>query len=356
MLRNGQGGRRRAKVLAAAITALVVAGLVLPTSAWAAQSDDDSDTVTWSVQPAGETGADGRAWAELTLDPGEKTTDYLVVTNHSSRDVTFRLSAADGYFTGTGRFNMLPMDRQSVDAGTWIDVQPSVRVAHGGEAVVPFTIDVPQNATPGDHLAGVAAGILSDADSGEVGVESRVGFRVMTRVMGELVPQIETDVSAVFVGSINPFLPGEIHVRYDIQNTGNVRLGAAPEVTVAGPLGILPRTVVADPIAEIAPGEHRTSSVTVPSQWPFFVSTIRLATSTSSVSDAAPIDATPSSVSTVAIAAMPWSQLAVLLFAALLMVVWRRSRRRQMAEVERRIDQARAEGRSSASVAPGTES
>ena len=56
---------------------------------------------------------------------------------------------------------MLTSDRESTDAGTWIRIQDSIDVASGADVVVPFTITVPDDATPGDHLAGVAAAIRS---------------------------------------------------------------------------------------------------------------------------------------------------------------------------------------------------
>ncbi len=129
---------------------------------------------------------------ELELDPGASVDEHLAVRNLSDRDVTFALTAADGYFTPTGRFNMLPGDKQSVAAGIWISMDKTVTVAAGGTAVVPFTVTVPDNATPGDHAAGIAASIYSQggSDGTQLGVESRVGFRVMTRVKGEVRPAL----------------------------------------------------------------------------------------------------------------------------------------------------------------------
>ena len=59
--------------------------------------------------------------------------------------------------TGKGRFNMLQSDRASVDGGTWIKVQNEVTVGANETKVVPFTITVPRDASPGDHPAGIAA-------------------------------------------------------------------------------------------------------------------------------------------------------------------------------------------------------
>lgn len=216
-------------------------------------SAESSDAVTWSVRPGDQNGEDGRSWVEWEADAGEQRSEYMVVTNHGEADVEFQLSAADGYFTDTGRFNMLPADEESVAAGTWIDVPESVVVPAGGAETVPFTVTVPENATPGDHAAGVAASIRSTG-SGSVGVESRVGFRVMTRVAGELQPQLGAAASGTYTGEINPFSSGSIDVAYEIENTGNTLLRTQPEVEVSGPFGLGSHTVTGEEIAEIAPG------------------------------------------------------------------------------------------------------
>lgn len=199
-----------------ALAALVLAGAsVTPARAadgagapGASSGADGPDaSVTWMVRPSDGVGEDGRSWIELDLEPGESVEEHLLVRNLSPDAQTFRLTAADGYFTDTGRFNMLTSDRQSVDAGTWIALPDSVVVASGADVVVPFTVTVPADATPGDHAAGVAAGIRSGGGD-QVGIESRVGFRVMTRVAGSLAPSAGAAVDGSYDGTWNPFEGG----------------------------------------------------------------------------------------------------------------------------------------------------
>ena len=135
---------------------LGITALALPAAAAAEETETES-SVTWAMSPADESGPDGRSWVELELDPGASATEHLAVRNFGDREVTFAITAADGYFTPTGRFNMLPSDATSVDAGTWISVDDQVTVAPGGTAALPFTVEVPDDATPGDHAARMAA-------------------------------------------------------------------------------------------------------------------------------------------------------------------------------------------------------
>ncbi|MFB8387381.1 hypothetical protein ACFC3F_09625 [Microbacterium sp. NPDC055910] len=292
------------------------------------------------VRPSDGVGEDGRSWVELELDPGSTVEEHLLVRNLSRETVTFQLTAADGYFTATGRFNMLTSDQESVDAGTWIEIQDSIEVPSGGDAIVPFTITVPENATPGDHPAGVAASIRS---GGEVGVESRVGFRVMTRVTGEMAPALTTSVSGTYTGSINPFEPGTLTLTYEVSNTGNVRLGVESLATVSGPFGWLARTLDPETITEIAPGESRTFERQVRGVWPLFVATVDVVSQGASVAEDLEVGEIAPSEAQATVITMPWSQLVVIAIIVLLIVLSALDRRRRKRKTEALIAQARAD-------------
>jgi len=311
-------------------------------------SAESSDAVTWSVRPGDQNGEDGRSWVEWEADAGEQRSEYMVVTNHGEADVEFQLSAADGYFTDTGRFNMLPADEESVAAGTWIDVPESVVVPAGGAETVPFTVTVPENATPGDHAAGVAASIRSTG-SGSVGVESRVGFRVMTRVAGELQPQLGAAASGTYTGEINPFSSGSIDVAYEIENTGNTLLRTQPEVEVSGPFGLGSHTVTGEEIAEIAPGETRRGTVRVSSAWPLFAYDASVSATPLPVTDDLGFEGAEPANAEATIVAMPWPQLVVIALALLLMAWSIRRRRADRKRTEELVAAAREEALAEAS-------
>ncbi|MCR2794102.1 DUF916 domain-containing protein [Microbacterium sp. zg.Y625] len=332
-----------------AIAALALALLSIP-SAPAAYADDQPDgDVTWSMRPSDGAGEDGRAWIERELEPGESVVEHLLVRNLSASTVTFRLSAADGYFTETGRFNMLTADQESVGVGTWIELPDEVEVPSGGDAIVPFTITVPDDATPGDHPGGVASSIRTSSN-GEFGIESRVGFRVMTRVTGELAPSLAVESTGTFTGSWNPFDPGRLDIGYTIDNTGNTRLAVAPQVAASALFGLVSFTVAGEPIAEMAPGESRSGTVRVSSVWPLFAYSTKVVASATGVSDELAAGETASASAASVVVAIPWAQLAAIALAALLIWLMWRDRRRRERLVSALIEQARQEGRESVSA------
>lgn len=334
----------RVAVFAASVLA-ALAPLIGPTSS-ATADDDPGQTVSWSVRPADESGPDGRAWSELELDPGETTTERMAVVNLGESAVTFSLTGADGYFTRSGRFNMLPSGEESTAAGTWIDIPASVTVEPGATAVVPFRVVVPADATPGDHAAGVAASIRSEgsAEGNSVGVESRVGFRVMVRVAGEVEPALDVSASGDYVTAWNPLDPGAVVVRYTLRNAGNVRLETAESVQWNG------RTFTAQAAddgagTELLPGDERVMEIRVDGVWPLGPLSVPLAVEQAVILPDGSRDAIPATEEVVGVWAVPWPQLLVLLAVGLIVggLVWRGRRRRR--EVETLVNAAREEGR-----------
>ncbi|MET0353372.1 MAG: hypothetical protein ABW038_05400, partial [Plantibacter flavus] len=322
---------RWAAALAVA-SALVVAPVTGPAFASAA-TDGAEAPVTWSVSPADDEGPDGRAWVERDLDPGDTITEHLALRNLGDARATFRLSAADAYFTETGRFNMLQAGEPSVDAGTWIALQPEIAVEAGATAVVPFTITVPDDATPGDHAAGVAASVLSSgttADGTRVGVESRVGFRVMSRVSGEIAPALGIgDLTADYRGGWNPFEPGALSVSYAAENTGNIQLSVMEKLGDAETAR-----------GELLPGERRAIEVEPVAQWPFGPVTVEVELDASASPGAEGLAPTTASV---VVWAVPWSQLVLAAGIVLLVVALLVGRRRSRLRVARLVEEARAE-------------
>ncbi|WP_431884187.1 WxL protein peptidoglycan domain-containing protein [Micromonospora gifhornensis] len=324
-----------------AVLAVVLA--VVPISSTGAMAEPTSPAVTWAVQPADRNGPDGRRFIERTLDPGQVVTEHLAVRNFSDSAVVFSLKAADGYLTDKGRFNMLPSNEKSVDGGTWITVQETVTVEANGTKVVPFTITVPEDATPGDHPAGIAATVTSTG--GTVAVESRVGFRVMLRASGTVTASVAiSDLSTAYTPSWNPFSAGTLKVGYTAKNDGNVALTGTGKVSVGELFGLVKQE---DPtqVTETLPGGVQVVDTQVDGVWGLG----RLKTTVSVTPAVQGGDPTGAEIrpgtATVTTWIVPWPQLALLLLLGLLVLAYRviaQRRRRRLAQL---LASAREEGR-----------
>jgi len=339
------GGRRRrrrrapATALALAVTALLGAlGTAGPAAA-----DDTGSTVTWSVRPA--TAADGadRPYFDLRTDPGTVVSDELVVTNYSDEPLDLAFYGTDGFTGSSGDVEALTRDEEPRGLGTWFTAETDALRVEPGQAVpVGFTIDVPENATPGDYVGAVLTSLQVPEGEEGVSVDRRLGARLYLRVEGELRTGLEvTGLTASRPFSLLPV--GDATVRYTVTNTGNVRLGADQAVTVTGPWGLLPVTGTgADAVPELLPGESWDVEVAVGGTW----SLVRLTAEVDLVPQTtASLPGPPDLVHTRAgFWAVPWLLLVVLLGAVVVVLVVRHRRRvaarRKDAEVRQAVDAA----------------
>ncbi|MGN7970722.1 WxL protein peptidoglycan domain-containing protein [Microbacterium sp. 22296] len=341
-----------ARMAAAVIAAMLLLGWG-ESAAFAGTND-----VTWSVSPADSTGPDGRRWVDATVDPGQTHADHFAVTNNSAIEVTFALAAADGYITDTGRFNMLPANQPSVDAGSWITVEPSVTVPPNSTAVIPFTLTVPQNVTPGDHAAGIAATVANvgnAADGSAITVQSRVGFRVMTRVTGPLNSSVSVEsLDATYSGSWNPFAAGAVDVTFEVRNDGNV--AAVIDGAVTSGDG---EAAVQSDQGTLLPGDETRSVAHVHPVWPLGITAGEVTIIARTVEE----DSTggisfPAVVQKYTVWAVPWPQMgAVSVTVLVVLAIWmfRAHSRRKIARLiarARDAGYAEADARSTQNSGP----
>jgi hypothetical protein len=349
-----------------ALAGLAIAALVLVGAGSAAHAgEQDPRGITFSVTTASPDGPDKRRIFDFVAEPGEAIQDQVAVTNHSTVPVTFAMVTNDGIFTPMGNFDIRTSDQEPQDSGGWFEVQPTVDVPAGETVIVPFTITVPQQVTPGDHPAGIVATVTtaSSAAGPGVGVESRVGVRVNLRVPGEVVPSLTLDgVSATYTPSWNPFAPGDVRVSYEVTNDGNLRVGADQSVSAAGPFGMGETTVDRgiEGVEELIPGTSRTTSLTIAGIWPLGPVTTEVVVTPVPV----PVDEASAAAPSVPAAdlepvtvrvttwAIPWVHLLLLAAIALVVLGLRDNRKRRKARLEALLAKARAEGRAAATGDP----
>ncbi len=328
------------------VAVLALTLVTVPVVPTAAVAQPSTPALTWAVQPANQQGPDGRRWIELTLNPGQVVTEHLAVRNFSGGAVVFSLKAADGYLTDKGRFNMLPSNRASVDGGTWIRVQEKVTVGANETKVVPFTITVPADATPGDHPAGIAAIITSTG--GSVAVESRVGFRVMMRATGTIRAAVAIkDLTATYRHSWNPFSSGTVHIRYTTTNDGNVTVTGTGRVVTTELFGLAKHDAPAD-VEEMLPGGSRELDTRLGGIWALGpVRTSVDVTPAIQSGDPAGAAIQPASA-TVTVWTLPWPRLALVALLGSFVLAFRTITRRRRERLAQLLARAREEGRAEA--------
>ena len=148
------------------------------------------DTVGISGQPASADGAtDGRTRYSYSADPGQQLSDYYLVRNAGTLPQTFTVLATDAFNDEAGDFALKATAEAPADLGTWVmfengDSRIQFELQPGESRILPFTVTVPANATPGDHSGGIVASVVTP--EAQVKIDRRLGTRMYVRVSGDI--------------------------------------------------------------------------------------------------------------------------------------------------------------------------
>src|SRR5690606_16857420 len=105
--------------------------------------------------------------------------------------------------------------------GAWATPShPQVTVPPASSVEVPFTIAIPENATPGDHAGGIVTSLVQAQSEQNITVDRRLGTRIHLRVGGDVAPGMGiADVELTYNGTLNPFGAGSSDVAFSLENT-----------------------------------------------------------------------------------------------------------------------------------------
>jgi hypothetical protein len=287
--------------------------------------------VSWSVHPAPADGGEVRPNFVLEGAAGATVSDALVVENTSDVNLVLGVYASDAFNTPSGGTDLLAGDSDAVDLGSWTTPdQSSITVPPGGSVTVPFTIEIPDDAEPGDHTGGIVTSLRLSEPNGagnQVNVERRLGSRIYLRVEGGVEPQLTfSELEVVHGGGLNPFAPGWVEATYRVENTGNVRLRATRVVRVDPGIGA---TIVdeASDMAELLPGNSYEFTQRVQGVWPALGTTVEVELEPyASAGDT--IEPQPAAaIARTELTIWPISQLVVVVVVLLAVALWRWRRR-----------------------------
>ncbi len=171
------------------------------------------------VRSAPDTAPD-RSYFTVTLEPGAQANDVAVVVNGSNDRVNLILYAAEGITAINGSVAFAGADGGGSGTRDWLSTSVSeVSLAPRESTQVPFTISVPSDALPGDHVAGWVVEGPPKAGSSEgvaLTVLERVGVAVVIRVPGPVQEQLIVGTMCLNQES------GSHYVEITVGNAGNV--------------------------------------------------------------------------------------------------------------------------------------
>nr|WP_269328129.1 DUF916 domain-containing protein [Kineosporia mesophila] len=306
-----------------------------------------TDDVTWTVRTASNDLGDSRTSFSYDLKPGATLDDAMVVANRGNAPLTLKVYAADGFTTEAGQMDLVTKDAESIGVGAWVHAErASVLVEPGKTAELPFTVQIPENATPGDHAGGIITS-LTQADSDEtINVDRRLGIQIKLRVDGDLKPAVAIeDLSVGYQGTLNPAGKGSTEVSYTLRNTGNAILSGSAATSLKGPFGWFKVSAGQSGLPQqLLPGERWKVTGTIAGVVP----SGRLSATTHLlpvITDAAGSTTSLPAISATTHAwALPWTLLLVIVALIALIVtavvVSRRNRARRKAREDARVEEA----------------
>ena len=163
---------------------------------------------------------------QYAVHPGASLSDSVDVINFTEQQRTFTLYGADLVQGKEGVAPSFPADRQR-EAGAWIHLdRDRVSLGPKGQTNVHFTVNVPEDVAPGDHLGAVVASYKPPPKPGTVVVESRVALIVRVRIPG--VAKLDGAVGPLRLGSGR----GARRFTVEVRNTGNLLLTTLGRVEI----------------------------------------------------------------------------------------------------------------------------
>lgn len=169
-----------------------------------------------------------RAWYQLELDPKETYAAEITIVNKTDVRKTFNLYATDATTTSDGIFTLSQKGVVN-DLGGWITLaQNEITLEAKEQKNVPFKIDVPAFAQPGDHTAGIVVEESSSQNQEGVNIVSRIGVRVYLSVSG----QEHENLNISYFGFDN--LLNSKSINTELSNDGNVSEKIKTDYTILG--------------------------------------------------------------------------------------------------------------------------
>jgi hypothetical protein len=241
------------------IASVAVAAALVPLSASAAVNG-------LAVSPAHPDPANPATRSYFVHDaaPGDAFTDQVKVTDGGTAPLELVVSAVDGLTGQTSGAVYANRQDPVGKAGAWVQVaQSSLKLKPATTSYLNFTVHVPKDALPGDHLAGIAFEDAHPTTSGS-------GLEVTTVLRAVVGVQIRVSGAAAFhllvgAASIEPLSDTQklASVKIRLQDDGLLLGKPRLTVRITGPNGYH-GTVTDRPLDTLLPGDP----IDYPLPWP----------------------------------------------------------------------------------------
>jgi hypothetical protein len=216
-----------------------------------------------------------QSWFVYEKMPGEVIKDIATIKNQGDKDAHIRVYAVDATSNTSGSFILKFLNDKQLGIGSWTDVEKKELTIKPEERIdIPFTINIPQDATPSEYYGGIVVETGGENDSKlceedgkcntSVSVKTRIGSRIYITIPGKISEKV-TWSDFGFDRDWN----GQSYLTFGIKNEGNVAYEPKAQIDIYDQNNNLFDHFEAD-LGDSLPGTNTSKKISWSKQPPLF--------------------------------------------------------------------------------------
>lgn len=202
-----------------------------------------------------------KTWFIYEIEPGEIKSDSITVHNFTDRSETILVYPSDSTPSSDGGFALKQRVEAMEEIGSWVEIETSRLTLQPGESVViPFKVNVPQNAEVGEHRGGIMIEREKSEETQAVGgvtLSLRVGVRMYVTIPGTIIKKLILEGVEIMK---NESLENEWNTTVSIENEGNVSRIAKVDVYINNLFFKNKSQTFSRNSVEVLRGDHKNSN------------------------------------------------------------------------------------------------
>jgi len=169
-----------------------------------------------------------------TVNPGQIVEEGIYLVNNTAQTKTLMVYSTDSTPSTDGGFACKQQAETKTGVGAWVNLdQSEVSISPNSKQIIPFKINVPQNAEVGEQNGCIVIQEKKSASSrAGINLSFRTGLRVALTVPGDIIKRLVINKFQLIKKSLNVFI-----FRPEIQNLGNVSVQTDVSVIVKDIIG-----------------------------------------------------------------------------------------------------------------------
>ena len=163
-----------------------------------------------------------------TLKPNAIQEEGILLVNNSAEQKTLLVYSVDSVVSSDGAFACRQLSEPKKSVGSWIELAKfEVTLDSGTNEMVPFTINVPQTASVGEHNGCIVIQEKKEKEEGQTGMvlSFRTGLRVAITIPGNITRKLE-----IIDLTVELQKDGDYLLQPSVKNFGNVSIDASVQV------------------------------------------------------------------------------------------------------------------------------